>query len=177
MSNAPHHVPHDELEAIIREHATVRGGLLPALHALQHRVGFVPRELIPALADAFNIGVAEVHGVISFYHDFRTEPPKGTVVHVCRAEACQARGGREVWESAQSAAIDQAIEVREVFCLGNCALGPSVSVSGRLHCRVSAEAARVWMTSGLPNWRAARMCTRKRWRCHSMSATLRSPRR
>ena len=138
VSTTPQHAPLDELEAIVSEHATVRGGLLPALHAVQHRAGFVPRELIPALADAFNIGVAEVHGVISFYHDFRTEPPAGPVVQVCRAEACQARGGREVWESAQAAAIGEDIEVREVFCLGNCALGPAVMIDGHLHANVDA---------------------------------------
>jgi formate dehydrogenase iron-sulfur subunit len=128
-----------ELESIVSEHARIRGGLLPALHAVQQRAGYVPQALIPVLADAFNIGVAEVHGVISFYHDFRTVPPKGPVMQVCRAEACQARGGREVWESAQTAAEGEGIEVLEVFCLGNCANGPAVLIDGHLHSNVDAS--------------------------------------
>ncbi|MFM8310976.1 MAG: NAD(P)H-dependent oxidoreductase subunit E, partial [Ilumatobacteraceae bacterium] len=127
-----------ELGSIVAEHARIRGGLLPALHAVQHRAGYVPQSLIPALAEAFNIGVAEVHGVISFYHDFRTAPPKGKVMQVCRAEACQARGGRAVWESAQVAAEGEGIEVLEVFCLGNCANGPAVLIDGHLHSNVDA---------------------------------------
>ena len=79
--------------ALIAQFADMPGGLLPALHALQHRDGYVNREHIATLADAFNLSVAEVHGVISFYKDFRTEPAKGALVQVCRGEACQARGG------------------------------------------------------------------------------------
>ena len=121
-----------ELEGLVRGFARVPGGLLPALHAVQHRAGYIDRHLIPLVADVFNVTVAEVHGVISFYKDFRTTPPAGPIVKVCRGEACQAFGGHEVWKRAQAAAKGQAVEVEEVFCLGNCALGPSVSVDGHL---------------------------------------------
>ncbi|HSB85475.1 MAG TPA: NAD(P)H-dependent oxidoreductase subunit E, partial [Ilumatobacteraceae bacterium] len=125
------------LDAAIRSFAQVAGGLMPALHAVLHSTGFIDPAHIPALADAFNISEAEVHGVISFYKDFRTTPPKGPIVQVCRAEACQARGAAEVWARAQQLA-GAGVEVEEVFCLGNCALGPSVAVDGRLHAGVDA---------------------------------------
>lgn len=115
------------------------GGLLPALHAVQHHAGYIDRVLIPFIADVFNITTAEVHGVISFYKDFRTTTPAGPIVKVCRGEACQAYGGHAVWERAQVAARGQAVEVEEVFCLGNCALGPSVSIDDRLVAYVSAD--------------------------------------
>ena len=108
------------------------GGLLPALHAVQHRAGYIDRDLIPFLADVFNVTTAEIHGVISFYKDFQTTPPAGPIVKVCRGEACQARGGHAVWAQAEVAARGQAVEVEEVFCLGNCALGPSVALGDHL---------------------------------------------
>jgi len=129
VSTAPHRL---QLEAIVRGFGTTPGGLLPALHALQHAAGYIDRDLIDVLADTFNISVAEVHGVITFYKDFRTTPPAGPIVHVCRAEACQARGGREVWERAQAKGEGKAVVVEEVFCLGHCALGPAVAVDGHL---------------------------------------------
>ena len=116
--------------AIIQQHANTPGGLLPALHALQHHEGFVDRAHFDALADAFNISVAEVHGVVSFYKDFRTTPPTGALVQVCRGEACQARGGRRVWDAARTAPEWAEVEVEEVFCLGHCAAGPNVMVHG-----------------------------------------------
>ncbi len=117
---------------MIRSHARVPGGLLPALHAIQHAVGYVDRGLIPELAEAFNQSEAEIHGVISYYKDFRTERPIGPVVQVCRAEACQSRGSRAVWKSACEAASGCAVVVEEVFCLGNCALGPAAMCGGKL---------------------------------------------
>ena len=125
--------PDLELAAdIITAHAATPGGLLPALHDLQHHHGFVDRALIPALADAFNLSVAEVHGVISFYKDFRTEAPAGPVVQVCRGEACQARGGNRLWSAAQQAPQWAPVEVQKVFCLGHCALGPNLAVGGEV---------------------------------------------
>ena len=115
------------------------GGLLPALHAVQHRAGYIDRDLIPLLADVFNVTTAEIHGVISFYKDFQTTPPAGPIVKVCRGEACQARGGHAVWERALVAARGQAVEVEEVFCLGNCALGPSVALNDQLGAGVTPD--------------------------------------
>jgi formate dehydrogenase iron-sulfur subunit len=116
------------------------GGLLPALHAIQHALGYVDRAYIPLLADVFNQTVSEVHGVISYYKDFRTESPAGPIIQVCRAEACQARGGRAVWERAKRAGAGKPVEIEEVFCLGHCSLGPAVAVQGRLSGGVNPEA-------------------------------------
>ena len=109
---------------------------MPALHALQHEFGYIDHDAIPVLADVFNLSVAEVHGVISFYKDFRTTKPAGPIVQVCRAEACQARGANGLLAKAQDLATGANVEVDEVFCLGNCALGPSVAVDGHLFGRV-----------------------------------------
>lgn len=123
----------------MRRYAAVPGGLLPALHAVQHAAGYIDRGLIPTIASAFNQTVSEIHGVITFYKDFRTEKPAGPIVQVCRAEACQARGGRDVWTAATSYANGKPVVVEEVFCLGNCATGPAVAVDGRLHGEVSTK--------------------------------------
>jgi formate dehydrogenase iron-sulfur subunit len=122
-----------EVDALVRPFGQWPGGLMPALHALQHTYGYVDHDTIPVLADVFNQSVAEVHGVISFYKDFRTTRPRGPIVQVCRAEACQARGGNGLLDTAIELAAGFDVEVDEVFCLGNCALGPSVAVDGRLY--------------------------------------------
>jgi formate dehydrogenase iron-sulfur subunit len=129
------------IERVAQAHATVPGGLLPALHDLQHHLGHVPPAAVPVLAEAFNLSVAEVHGVVTFYADFRTTPPTGPEVQVCRAEACQARGADAVVARLRTSADGRPVELREVFCLGNCALGPTVSVAGRLHGRIDPDAA------------------------------------
>jgi formate dehydrogenase iron-sulfur subunit len=122
-----------EVDALVRPFGQVPGGLMPALHALQHHYGYIDHDTIPVLADVFNQSVAEVHGVISFYKDFRTTKPRGPIVQVCRAEACQARGANGLLARATEMAAGVDVEVDEVFCLGNCALGPSVAVDGRLY--------------------------------------------
>jgi formate dehydrogenase iron-sulfur subunit len=135
----------------LREHlapfAEMPGGLLPALHSLQHADGYVARESIPVLADVFNLSEAEVYGVVTFYKDFRTTPRRGPAVQVCRAEACQARGARAVWAAAEAAGVD----ATEVFCLGNCALGPTIAVDGRLHGRVAPSDVRALATTPAPS--------------------------
>jgi formate dehydrogenase iron-sulfur subunit len=125
-----------ELELLVRGFADVPGGLMPALHAVQHHAGYIDTGLVPLLAEVFNISAAEVHGVITFYKDFRTTAPRGPVVQVCRAEACQSRGANAVHAAAVQAAAGQAVELDEVFCLGNCSLGPTVLAGGRLHSNV-----------------------------------------
>ena len=112
--------------------------LLPLLQALQEAFGHVPPAATPLLALALNLSQAEVHGVISFYHDFRRVPPQGRTVRLCRAEACQARGGR-VTEQALKVAIanldasdgPQSVTLEAVYCLGLCAIGPAALVDGR----------------------------------------------
>jgi formate dehydrogenase subunit gamma len=135
-------------EAVVRKiaatHRGQRGALLPILHAVQEALGCVPPEAIPVLADELNLSRADVHGVVTFYHDFRTEPAGRTTVRVCRAEACQAVGaGRLVSHlrdrygvSLGETSRDGSLTAEQVFCLGNCALGPAVQVNGRLHGRV-----------------------------------------
>jgi formate dehydrogenase subunit gamma len=135
------------VRAIVDSHAGERGPLLPILHDVHAAFGCISREAIPVIADALNLSRAEVHGVVSFYRDFRSEPAGRVVVRVCRAEACQANGaeelvrhaGRRLGLAVGETAPDRSITFDEVFCLGNCALGPSVLVGDRLVGRVDAE--------------------------------------
>src|SRR5512147_1825079 len=109
---------------IVDAHAGVQGALLPILHAIQARFGCVPKAATPFLADALNLSRAEVHGVISFYHDFRSAPVEGRVVKLCRAEACQARGADAV-----AAELERdGVTTEAIYCLGLCAVGPSALV-------------------------------------------------
>ena len=121
------------------------GALLPILHAVQASLGFVPKDSVPLIARALNISLAEVHGVLSFYHYFRTERGGRHVVHLCRAEACQALGAAGLEAHAKrtlgidfhGTTADGAISLEPVYCLGNCALGPSVMIDEELQGRVS----------------------------------------
>ena len=123
---------------------TQRGALLPILHAIQGALGYVPAEAIGVLADELNLSRADVHGVVSFYHDFRSEPAGRTTVRLCRAEACQAVGAERLVAhlrerygvSLGETSRDGSLTAEQVFCLGNCALGPAAQVDGRLHGRL-----------------------------------------
>jgi formate dehydrogenase subunit gamma len=123
------------------------GALLPILHAVQQALHFVPKDAVPLIARELNLSVAEVHGVISFYHYFRQERPGRHVVHLCRAEACQALGAVQLEAHAKSTlgidfhgtTADGAITLEPVYCLGNCALGPSLMIDERLQGRVSTQ--------------------------------------
>jgi len=134
------------IDAIIDEHRGVEGPLLPILHALQAAFGHVPPEAQPRIAVALNVSRAEVHGVTSFYHDFRERPGGRHTVRICRAEACQAVGGDATAEAAlrrfgidwRGTTADGAVTLEPVFCLGLCACGPAVMIDGRLHGRVDA---------------------------------------
>ncbi len=113
--------------------ARQRGPLLPILHAVQAEFGWIADEDIPVLADVLNLSRADVHGVLTFYHDFRRTPPPAHRVQICRGEACQAVGAEALY-AATRARFDGAtdVEVSEIFCLGNCALGPSGFLDGKL---------------------------------------------
>ncbi|GLZ50222.1 formate dehydrogenase subunit gamma [Actinomycetospora sp. NBRC 106375] len=124
------------LRGIVERHRLARGPLLPILHDVQREAGWIDDRTIDLVADELNLSRAEVHGVASFYTDFRREPSGGTVVRVCRGEACQAVGGEEI-HAALLAGGGGAVTVDQIFCFGNCALGPSVEVDGTLHGRVS----------------------------------------
>jgi formate dehydrogenase subunit gamma len=126
-------------ERIIAAEAGREGALLPILHGLQAAFGWVPDEAVPLVAGALNLSRADVHGVLTFYHDFRRVPAGARVVKLCQAEACQARGGRAVTAAAQAAlgvslgetTPDGAVTLEPVYCLGLCASGPSALVDGR----------------------------------------------
>ncbi len=105
------------------------GPVLIALQAIQSEFGFVPTEAVALIAGTFNVSKADVHGVLTFYHDLRTTPPLENEIKVCVAEACQAVGSRELENVLKANYEDQ---VCDAFCFGNCALGPAVMVNGKL---------------------------------------------
>ena len=131
--------------AALDAYANERGGLLEVLHAVQRQLGYVPPTAVPVVARALNISRAEVHGVLTFYPDFRQSPAGRHVVRVCRAEACQAVGARALEDHARRAlgvefhgtTADGAITLEPAYCLGNCACGPSLLIDEALHARVS----------------------------------------
>jgi len=126
---------------------SLAGPLLPILHEVQSVLGYIPKDAVPLIASELNLSRAEVHGVISFYHYFRNALPGKHVVHVCRAEACQALGAGELEAHAKETlgidfhqtTADQAISLEPVYCLGNCSLGPSIMIDKHLQGRVSPE--------------------------------------
>jgi formate dehydrogenase subunit gamma len=129
-------------EEIVAPHLLREGALLPILHALQETFGHVPREAVPLLARALNLSRAEVHGVVTFYHDFREAPHGRRVVKLCRAESCQATGGETAarfllgalglpsGESWGGTTPDGAVTVEAVYCLGLCAVSPAALIDG-----------------------------------------------
>jgi formate dehydrogenase subunit gamma len=129
------------VRAIAAQHAAQRGALMPVLHDVLDELGHVAREDVEVIADVLNLSVADVHGVVSFYKDFRTTPPPTHTVELCRAEACQAVGAEALYADTRARAgqLGVDVEVHEVFCFGNCALGPSGVIDGRLHGRLSSE--------------------------------------
>jgi formate dehydrogenase subunit gamma len=118
---------------------------MPILHAVQEELGSVDQADVPVIADVLNLSVAEVHGVVTFYRDFRRSPAGRTTVRICQAEACRSVGAEELAEHAKrrtgvgfgETTDDGRVTVEEVFCLGNCALGPAVQAGGKLHGRVT----------------------------------------
>ena len=132
-----------QVAEILTAHQGREGALLPILHDVQAAFGHVPQAVLPQVARALNISKAEVHGVVSFYHDFREAPAGAHVVKLCRAEACQAVGGDRVAAHARAVlGVDwhgtsaDGVTLEPVFCLGLCACGPAVMVDGRLVGRV-----------------------------------------
>lgn len=125
------------------------GALLPILHALQEEFGYIDAEAIPLVAEALNLSKAEVHGVISFYHDFRHAPAGRHVLRICRAEACQAMGCESLVSHVEKhlgvkmgeTTADRSFTVESVYCLGLCALSPSAMLDGKPYGRVSAQVA------------------------------------
>jgi formate dehydrogenase subunit gamma len=136
---------------IIAAHAGQAGAAIPILHALQEAFGHVPRAAVPMLAAALNVTRAEVHGIVTFYHDFREAPPGAHVLKLCRAEACQSMGGEELaaetceqlrvgWHETSA---DGKITLEPVFCLGLCACAPAAMIDGKVHGRLDPARLRV----------------------------------
>ena len=138
----------EEAARIIARHCELPGAMLPILHALQEAFGCIDKEAVPLIAEALNISRAEVHGVISFYHDFRDAPPGRHVLRLCRAEACQSVGCEALARHAEESlgaksgetTADGEFTLEAVYCLGNCALGPAAMLDGKLHGRLSPAA-------------------------------------
>ncbi|MGR3701902.1 MAG: formate dehydrogenase subunit gamma [Paracoccaceae bacterium] len=127
-------------EEVLAAHAHLEGPLLPILHALQESFGFIPQDCVQPIAEGLNIGRAEVHGVITFYHDFRDAPAGRHVLRICRAEACQAQGSTALAEATlarlglewHGTTVNGAVTIEPVYCLGLCACGPAAMVDGKV---------------------------------------------
>ncbi|MFP4327514.1 MAG: formate dehydrogenase subunit gamma [Paracoccaceae bacterium] len=134
------------LDEILSGHLALEGPLLPILHAVQAEFGCIPQEFLPRIADRLNLTRAEVHGVMSFYHDFREQPAGRSVVKLCRAEACKAMGADALAAHAEAALgvamgdtrADGAVTLEPVYCLGLCACAPAALVDGEVIGRVDA---------------------------------------
>ncbi len=146
----PQHAWDEDLALFrIRELERLPGALLPVLHALQEEFGYIDDAAIPLVADALNLSEAEVHGVVSFYHDFRRTAPGRHILRICRAEACQAMGCESLVRHIEGrldakvgeTTLDCSLTLQPVYCLGNCALAPSIMLDGKTYGRVSHAAA------------------------------------
>ncbi len=129
---------------IIAEHRDLEGPLLPILHAIQQAFGCVPEQAVPVIAEALNLSRAEVHGVVTFFHDFRQQPAGRHVLKLCRAEACQAAGGDALAARAEArlgvrfgdTTQDGGVTLEPVYCLGLCSVSPSAMIDGRIVARI-----------------------------------------
>jgi formate dehydrogenase subunit gamma len=135
--------------AVLIRHGDQPGALLPILHEVQDALGHIPREVVPQIAEGLNLSRAEVHGVVTYYHHFRQDPPGRHVVQVCRAEACLSMGGEALLAHAErqlgchthgghgATSADGRYTLTPVFCLGLCASSPAVVIDDKLHARVT----------------------------------------
>ena len=124
---------------IIAEHSSREGPLLPILHDVQEEFGCVDVESEAIIAKALNLTRADVHGVVSFYHDYTPEADPRPVVQICRAEACKARGVENIIGDAKAAAGER-VKIQTVYCLGLCSSGPAARTDDDLHIRLDKEA-------------------------------------
>ncbi len=133
-----------QVQTFIDQYKDLPGGLLPLLHAIQNSIGHISDSAIEDIALGLNLSKAEVHGVISFYHDFKTKPIGNHMVQICRAEACQSMGSRELEDHAKASlgigygetTPDGFISLEPVYCLGNCASSPSIRINDDVFARV-----------------------------------------
>lgn len=130
---------------IVSDHAGQIGALMPVLHAVQEHFGYVPEAAVPLLASQLNLSRAEVHGVIGFYHDFRSQTAGKHLIQVCRAEACQAMGSVALENHIKQllgidfgqTTVDGQFSLEPVYCLGNCACTPTLRIDDDIHARVT----------------------------------------
>jgi formate dehydrogenase subunit gamma len=151
MAKLAQHADFPQYQAVTREvlaaHRDEPGALLPILHDIQDRLGAVPPEVLPLIAEDLCLSRAEVHGVVSFYHDFRASPPGRLHLKLCQAEACQSMGAKALTNELQTklglklgeTRADGSLTLEAVYCLGNCACAPNAMLNGELHGRVDAE--------------------------------------
>ena len=131
----------------ILQHQSMPGALLPLLHAIQDDLGFVPEIAYPLISSALSLSVAEVHGVVTFYHHFRSNKPGRHILQVCRAESCQALGSEALENHIKNklgvefheTTSDGAITLEPIYCLGNCACSPSVMIDEEIYGRVDSK--------------------------------------
>jgi formate dehydrogenase subunit gamma len=134
------------------------GALLPVLHGVQDLLGYVPEQAVPLIALELNLSRADVHGVISFYHYFRKNPAGRHVIHLCRAESCQAMGAAPLEQHVKQrlgidfheTTADGAYTLEPVYCLGNCACSPAMMVDGELKGRVTPDRFDAWLAAEVP---------------------------
>lgn len=139
----------DAVATAVATHLHLPGALMPILHAVQDRLGYIPADAVPTIAKALNLSTAEVHGVVSYYHHFRSAPPGQQVVQICRAESCQAMGGEQLWAHAcvrlglhgdhPGTTADGKVTLEPVYCLGLCASSPAMVVDAKLHARMTVQ--------------------------------------
>ncbi|MDX1722297.1 MAG: formate dehydrogenase subunit gamma [Pseudomonas sp.] len=151
MATLPQRFDPEQYQAVTREvlaaHRDEPGALLPILHDIQDRLGAVPPEVLPLIAEDLCLSRAEVHGVVSFYHDFRASPPGRVHLKLCQAEACQSMGSKALTDELQEklglqlgeTRADGSLTLEAVYCLGNCACAPNAMLNGQLHGRVDVE--------------------------------------
>ena len=138
----------DVISAWVRQHGAARDQLLPLLHALREAIGFIDDAAVPLVASALNISRADVHGVVTFYHDFRRTPAGRHVIKLCRAESCQARGGAAIEAAAEqrlgvamgATRADGQVSLEPIYCIGLCAIGPNALIDSRPVARIDAAA-------------------------------------
>ena len=147
------HVAGSDVEArtlaIISELKGLEGPLLPILHEIQAEFGYVPQESLPVIARELNLSRAEVHGVVTFYHDYRDHPTGRHVLKLCRAEACQSMGGDAVAERIKAllgidfhqTTLDGAVTLEPIYCLGLCSCAPAAMLDGEVHGRIDPDLA------------------------------------
>lgn len=135
-------------QAIVDRLIGLEGPLLPILHEVQDEFGFVPQESLPVIAEALNLSRAEVHGVMTFYHDYRNHPAGRHVLKICRAEACQSMGGDALAERVKKllgidfheTTLDGSVTLEPVYCLGLCSCAPAAMLDGEIHGRLDGAA-------------------------------------